>query len=266
MLRAMGDDYFRTVPVPLPHRGGLHRSRRLLLELIPDWTMLQDPTGRVLPPQEWPGIVELAMGPAMIEAEGWIEDEDERARLVLRMLAASSATADGDVLARAFQVNEFAVIGLTITIDEPAEQPSWVDPRSPGPTLDEIATTHSAEPAVLSSPTLPRYLRLARDLRSGDVSWALLTAIAAEDRPREVKSAETDARAARLLEQARNPALVEEDPPEKVSAEVWLRYEVPVPHSPLLVTLTFCGYGDAGFDNPLGEANRRVAVLEFGKG
>lgn len=262
----MHDDYFRTVAIPLPSTGGLHRSRQLQLELIVDWTMLADEHGQVLPPQEWADVVQTAMGPAMIEAEGFIEDEDERAQLVLRMVAASAATSEGDVLARAFQVNEFAVIGLTITIAEPAQVPGWLDPRSFGPTLDEIAAATQAEPAVLNSVALPRYLRLARDLRSGEASWALLTAIAAEDRPVEVKRAETNARADELLDRARNPPLVEEEWPEPVSEEIWLRYDVPVPHSQSIVTLTFCGYGDAGFGNPLGEASRRMAALAFAKG
>ena len=86
-------------------------------------------------------------------------------------------------------------------------------------------------------------------------------ALADEDRPDDVKRAESLARADALLELDRNPPPVEDDdPPEPQSAEVWLRYLLPVPHSSSLVTLQLCGYGDAGFRIPLAETSRVVAA------
>jgi hypothetical protein len=262
------DDYFRTVWLPLPSTGRLSRQQRLGLVLLRDWTLLADETGRQLPPQEWADRVAAAVDAAVDEADGFIDDPHERGQLALRLIGASAGDSDGDVLARAFQVNEFGVLGLTISIDEVDQTPSWLDPAHGfGPTVDEAAIAAHAEPAVLGTDAVPRYLRLARDGRTGESSWQLLIALAAEDRPDDVKWAETSSRADALLERARNPPLVDdEEHPARQSAQIWLQYLVPVPHSRHLLTLTFCGYGDAGMDNPLAEAGRRVAALTFGKG
>jgi hypothetical protein len=266
------DDFFRTVWLPLSSSHPLHRHRSLAVTFTPGWTVLSDEAGSPLPPQRWAAVVEQAMETAVEAAEGWIEDGDERTQLVLRQLAASAAAGDGEVLMRAFQVTEFAVIGLTVGVAEADETPRWIDAdHGRGPTMDEAATAERAEPAVLGSPALPRYLRLARDARTDGVSPDLLVALAAEDRPAAVKLAELHAAADASLERLRNPPLVSldeegDDSVEPGDAELWLRYTAPLPDSRLLLTLTFCGYGDAGMDNPLAEAGRRVAALSFGKG
>jgi hypothetical protein len=202
------------------------------------------------------------------EADGFIDDPDQRVQLTLRLIAASAADGEGEVLTRAFQVNEFGALGLTVSIDELEDTPSWLDTAHGfGPSVDEVAAAAHAEPAVLGTAAVPRLLRLARDGRTGESSWQLLVALAAEDRPDDVKWAETKARADALLERARNPPLVDDDEqPAPQSAEIWLQYLVPVPHARSMLRLTFCGYGDAGMDHPLAEAARRVAALSFGKG
>lgn len=215
----MADDV-RTVSLPLPPSGRFVRSRSLELRLSPDWTLLADGAGQPLPPQQWAPRIEHA---------------GQRKQLVLRMLATSSADSDGHVLARACQVTELTVLGLTVTVGEPAETPGWLEPRAFGPSVDEIAKSFTAEPAILGSRALPRYLRLARDLRSGDVSWALLRALAGDD----------------------------DVPSEPQSAEIWLRYLLPVPHSSSLVTLQLCGHGDAGLRHPLAAASWLAAAASM---
>jgi hypothetical protein len=263
------DDFFRTVWLPLSASGPLARKRSLGLTFTPGWTVLSDDAGSPLPPQRWAAVVEAAMETAVEVAEGWIEDGDERTQLVLRQLAASAAADDGDVLLRAFQVTEFAAIGLTVSVAEADTTPRWIDAdRGRGPTMDEAASAEQAEPAVLGSPVLPRYLRLARDARTQGVSPELLVALAAEDRPASVKLAELHAAADASLERLRNPPLVspDDEDDEPADAEVWLRYTAPLPDSRLLLTLTFCGYGDAGMSIPLAEASRVVASLALADG
>ncbi len=253
----MDDDFFRPLRLSLPSAGRFDRSRQFEVTLIPDWTALADADGQPLPPQEWPGQVATAMVTALELAEGFIEDGDARSQLVLRLLAASAADVDGTMLARAFQVNEYCVLGLTVTL---------LDPPATEASMDEQAEAAHAEATMLSSAAAPRYLRLARDGRTGDVSSDLLIALAGEDRPAEVKRAESMARADALLERSRNPPLDEAEPEIPDSAEIWLRFVMPVTQSDARLALTFCGYGDSGMRMPLSEANRVAASLQPGRG
>jgi hypothetical protein len=243
-------DRLRTVTAPLPDGLGPDplRPRAITLGLTREWHPLQQPDGASpLPPQLWRAAVTAVLGTDDDEAT-------ERAELVARKVRESGAHGAGDVVLRAFAVDDLSAIGLTVSVLRRRDRPSWADPDGAGPSIDDEARRASAEATMLSASGLPPFLRLARDDRTGDVSPRLLIALAGHDAARD-----EGFDAGEAVGEDATPVSDDED----TTSDVWLRYLVPMEHCDAVLSLTFTGHAEYGMEWVMLLAHSVVEELRF---